>query len=428
MTNISWPRRKLLALAAIALLYVLLGVVFKLLVYEGVVPRMATVVEANDGNDTGPALDPKMVGERLAAAQSFVEQKNRRANGHIDLYWLAQNASFPGHDDTNSEAVSYYLLWTAQAKEKAAFDKELGFVEKSMVHPAGGYLQWRLTANDRVVTDGGNIASDADLRAIRALLIAEKQWNESEYTAMIDRLAKGLERAAITQDGLLAPYGGISGNKSWSANESWLSYGDFTVFRELALRRGHPWDTVYEKMKAATLGAQLQNGLYNSQLTQRREYGNNIDGNGYSINSMWMMIRNAESNDSALVASAARSLAFYRRQFGLNAELDPLYDSGGNALSPGDAPWVYALVGRAAVALGDREFADAMVGRLLEHQVVTCNSSLYGAFPEGGDATLRVGQFTMQESILTLQDWLRSRGERLPQDAVAGSKAACISS
>jgi endo-1,4-beta-D-glucanase Y len=428
MTKISWPRKKLLAIAAIALLYIILGATFKLLVDEGVIPRMATVVEANARNDTGPALDPHMVSERLAAAQSFFEQKVRRANGHIDLYWLAQNASFPGHDNTNSEAVSYYLLWTAQAKEKEAFDKELEFVQKKMVHPIGGYLQWRLTANDRIVTDGGNIASDADLRAIRALLIAEQQWGDGKYTAMIGQLARGLERSAITKDNLLAPYGGMSGDSPWAANESYLSYSDFAVFKELEQRRGNPWGTVYEKMKAATLGAQLQNGLYNSQLTQQRKYGNSIDGSGYSINSMWMMIRNAESNDSALVASAAKSLAFYKQQYGLNAELDPLYDSDGNALSPGDAPWVYALVGRAAVALGDTEFADAMVARLLEHQVTTCNSSLFGAIPEGSDSTLRVGQFTMQESILTLQAWLQSREERLPQAAAASNKAACVSS
>jgi len=45
----------------------------------------------------------------------------------------------------------------------------------------------------------------------------------------------------VTKEGYLAPYGGVSGeNATWTANEVWLSYSDFTVFRALAERRELP--------------------------------------------------------------------------------------------------------------------------------------------------------------------------------------------
>ncbi|HLP79477.1 MAG TPA: hypothetical protein VK158_02500, partial [Acidobacteriota bacterium] len=159
-------------------------------------------------------------------------------------------------------------------------------------------------------------------------------------------------------------------------------------------------------MKDAVLGAQIQNGLYNSMLTQSRHYGNGIDAGGYSINSLWIMVRNAESGDLQLMESANKSLQFYRNKMVIDSELYAQYDSTGNPLSPTDTPWVYALVARAAIALNDREFSDLMIEKLLEHQNLDSQSWLYGSFPEGYAQDTRVGQFTMQESILSLQDYI----------------------
>jgi endo-1,4-beta-D-glucanase Y len=273
-----------------------------------------------------------------------------------------------------------------------------------MIYPKVGYMMWRLTSNDSVIGDGSNIASDADLRTIKALLIAERQWRDSKYTEMIDQLASGIKKVAITKDNYLAPYGGVSGQTAtWTANEVWLSYTDFTVLNELSNRFGPPWTIVYVNMKKASLKAQLVNGLYNSMLTESRQYGNGIDAGGYSINSMWMMVRNAESSDKELMQAANKSLQFYKNKYQVDGELYATYGSNGDALSPADTPWVYALVGRAAIALDDKEFSDQMIKKLIEKQINNSSSQFFGAFPEDYKNKTRVGQFTMQESILTMQ-------------------------
>jgi endo-1,4-beta-D-glucanase Y len=407
MSKIQWPREKLAFLFGIIFFYVVVAAALIFASSTGAIQKSSQKFLQDNSTAQIPTY---LIQPNLQAAESFLQGNLVKSNGHIDLYMTTSQNQTLQDNNTNSEAISYYLLWTAQANDKKDFDKALSFVQLHMAQPKFGYLMWKLQANDTVVNDGSNIASDADLRAIKALLIAEKQWNDPTYTAMINQLAAGLERVAVTSDGYLAPYGGASGDTStWSAKEVYLSYSDFTVFQELAKIRGESWTSIYDKMKAASLKAQLANGLYNSMLTESRQYGNGIDGGAYSINSMWMMVRNAESGDPDLMQSASKSLQFYKDKFTVDAALYASYSSNGDALSPSETPWAYALVGRAAIALNDKPFSQAMIQKLLSLQVLDSTLPIFGAFPEYYGQQVRVGQFTMQESILTMQDYMKMK-------------------
>lgn len=412
MSRGFWPKGKLFLLVSIVGLYIIFGISFKFLASAGLIDKSPAKLMDAGGSDSVPEAQPKSVAANLESAQHFFAKNFLKNGGHVDLsIKVLQNRTLRDNR-TNSEAVSYYLLWKAHDKDKAAFDSGLEYLKSKMAHPSYGYMMWRLEADDGVVDDGSNMAADADLRAIKALMIAEKQWGDKEYTQLVNQLAAGLEKLAITKDGLLAPYAGVSGETSiWKAEEVWLSYSDFIVFKELSKRRGEPWTSLNSKMKNAVLKAQIANGLYNSMLTERREYGNGIDGGGYSINSMWIMVRSAESDDHELRASANKSLQFYRQKFQQDAELYSMYSSNGDAMSPSDTPWVYALVGRAAIALGDEAFSEQMINKLFEHQETNSKSDYFGAFLEGYENERLISQFTMQESILTIQDFLKSKNQ-----------------
>jgi len=439
----KYPKIKIYVLGGIVLLYIILGIVFRTTMLDKVIPNSLGSVEANVAADMivqNSTLNTSSdVQSHLDAAVSFFKNDFVKSSGHIDLYIpmiersnpdtqpnvdantnvanpsnISSNLSLPEglYDNrTNSEAISYYLLWAANANDSQDFNTELQFLKSKMMQPNFGYIMWRLESNDTVKGDGSNDASDADLRVIKALMIAQDNWPYATYSDVIDNISSGLEKVAVTDDKYLAPYGGASGQTStWKANEVYLSYTDFTVLKELSLRYGDPWRSVYANMKAATLKAQIANGLYNSQLTIDRVYGNGIDGGGYGINSLWMMVRNAESNDPELMASANKSLQFYKSKFIVDGELYGMYGSNGDALSPTDTPWAYALAGRAAIELNDPDFAKQMIAKLLEHQVNDNASLYYGAFPEDYKSSKRIGQFTMQESILTMQDYLKKYG------------------
>lgn len=393
-------------LALILVSYGALALLFQGLLAADVLTKMSMDQEA-EAPERAPEFFDSDVLFRLEASQQFLEEWMVRPNGHVELYHAVSGTGDTVRQ-TNSEAISYYLLWTAQAERKADFDRSLNFMEENMLHPDIGYMMWRLEENGSVQGDGSNIASDADLRAIKALLLAEERWGDARYTEIIDTLSEGLERTAVTEDEFLAPYGGASGEDStWVADEVWLSYVDFTVLRALEERRGEPWGEIYDNMKEAVLGAQIHNGLYNPQLTADREYGNGLDAGAYSINSLWVMVRNAESGDEELMDSAREGLAFYKSKYREEGTLHQGYDSSGNVAVRGESPWAYALVGRAAINLGDLEFAEKMVDELLTFQNVL-EERWYGAILEGEGKERRASQFTIQESILTLQDYKQS--------------------
>ena len=401
---------KMLVLIGLLFVYLALGGVFLVLVNVGVLHKMpGEPPPVDEGTDSGPVpkrIDPS---ESLGSAIAYVDANLKRPNGHIELYkkfYRGQNITW--HNHTNSEAISYYLQIAAQQGNKTAFDSELQFMLDNMMHPTGGYIMWRLDDTGYADQEGQNIAPDAELRALHALYVAKDRWGDQKYDAAINRIATALERVAIDENNVLVAYGGMSGEKPWRAPESYLAYSDFQVYERLANTRGGVWVDVNKKMREITLESQIWNGLYNTvYFTDGRAggpYGNHIDGGVYSINSLWIMVRFAESNDDELKASAQKSLDFYIQKYKQDGAIYVAYTSSGEIANQAQSPWAYALVGRAASALGDDSFAMIMERRMRDFQDLDSESPSYGAFIEGAVGDERVGQFTMQEAILTLQE------------------------
>jgi hypothetical protein len=408
MSRMIWPRGKMLFLLSILVLWLLIGVSVKMLVIAGFIAPLPPTPVIEQFTDQELSL-AELTGKgsvSMDSAYSFLKSRIVRPDGHVNLVFPI-NSSRNNFDDsnyTNSEAVSYFMLISATMNDRSSFDTALNFATTRMAHPDFGYLMWRLNDKDVAVGNDRNIASDADLRAISALAIARQSWPSGDYSSATKSLAKSMERVAITPDFYFAPYGGVRDGALWTADEVWLSYSDFNAFRFLSKEYGNPWTRVYDNMKSATLKSQLPSGLYNSVLASDRKTFSSLDGNNsYSINSLWVMVRASESQDKDLIDSSRKSLAVYKRNFVSHGRIVTSYDSLGNPLSRDESPWAYALVARAAINLGDEDFARSMIDKLLSYQDDDSASSSFGAFIEGSEGNLRSTQFTQQESLLTLQ-------------------------
>lgn len=394
-------KNKIILLSLIIFSYALIAVAIKLLTFYGYIETLPPMPHSNE-NFSQKNLDKVIL--KLQNAQDFFNNNFVNNNKHIDLYYIPNSSRIhlKNTGETNSEAVSYYLLWNAQSRYKSDFDEALDYLRNYMI-TSNGYLRWRLEGDEIAINDGSNIASDADLRAIKAILIAERQWKDKKYTELLDKMINGLEQMSISNN-YFVPYAGIHNNTIWKADDVWLSYSDFEAFRILSIRKGEPWIKVYNNMKKAVISSQTPSGLYNSHLSGNNVYSNFLEKK-YSINSMWVMVRAAESGDLELQDSARKSLDFYKARYIESKKLYTGYEPDGTSTNE-ESPWVYALVGRAAIALGDKEFADILIDKLLESQINDKSSLLYGAIPEGSKEDPVVTQFTMQESILTLQAYI----------------------
>lgn len=394
--------KKVLILVVILGLWFLFGIGIRIAVEFGYLSMIPPYASDLKFDEEEPVNNTGQVVFRLNAAEEFVYNQLSEDDRHIKLNYLYLNESydidFPNR--TNSEAMSYYLLWNSKARNKEEFDKALDYVIENMLNDEYNYLMWRIEANRSIVGDGSNIASDADLRVIKALYLAESTWGDERYSEIIDTLEEGLEDMAVF-DGYFLPYAGIRNGEIWRADEVWISYSNFEVFRDLSFEYGEPWKKVYFNMKQAVLDSQLEIGLFNPVL-KNGEFSNSLE-EGYSINSLWIMVRAAESNDRDLIKAAEKSLEFYKTKYIENERLTTAYTFEGNEIG-GESPWVYALVGRAAINLGERDFSQAMIDELFEIQIKDPESELFGAFPEGNPEY--ISQFTMQEIILTLSDYV----------------------
>jgi hypothetical protein len=156
-------------------------------------------------------------------------------------------------------------------------------------------------------------------------------------------------------------------------------------------------------MRDITLAAQLDNGLYQSVYSDGK-YSTHIDGDVFSINSLWIMTRFAESGDKELMKSAKKSLAFYQDQYAKESKIYTAYNRDDTVAQQGESAWNYALIARSANLLGEKSFAQLMERRMLNFQDMDNSSATYGAFIEGSLGGEVIGQFTLQESILTLQE------------------------
>src|SRR3989338_4105220 len=123
------PLAKKAIISSLLLLYIIAGLTFHTLVKKGIISKKNLPIKDAAGEIV--ELMPKGVLQRLTLAQEFVNTKLTEPTGHVKLYYLANKSSvYEKQNSTNSEAMSYYLLWTAQAKDKNAFDRALNYIEK----------------------------------------------------------------------------------------------------------------------------------------------------------------------------------------------------------------------------------------------------------------------------------------------------------
>ena len=117
-----------------------------------------------------------------------------RGGGAIERFlngYVQSDGRVVRHDqggDTVSEGQSYALLLTAATGRAAQFARVWGWTRSHLQRP-DGLLQWRW-ANGHVV--GHEPATDADLDAARALLVAAGRFHRPAYRAAALRIGRGI--------------------------------------------------------------------------------------------------------------------------------------------------------------------------------------------------------------------------------------------
>jgi len=293
--------------------------------------------------------------------------------------------------DTVSEGQAYAMLVAVGLDDADTFARAWGWARDNLQRP-DGLLSWRW-ADGRVVDESS--ASDADLDAARALVLAGEQFGRPEYTAAgldLGRAVLDLETVP-TAAGRILTAGQWATTEPYAYNPSYASPGATAV---LAAASGDPrWTELAEGSRAVT-AALLSQAPLPPDWAQVRADGTveampGAMGRGQSVrygyDATRTPIRFAESCDPADRALAAAVVEPLDRG-GDSAELD----LGGSPVAPGES--VVAAAGQAAAvaAAGD-------AGRAVE-ELVDADHLAQSAPSYYGAAWAALGRFMLTDDVL----------------------------
>ena len=150
---------------------------------------------------------------------------------------------FDDPDYTVSEGIAYGMLISvymdnALNNTRADFDGMWAYYKK--FRNASGVMDWKVDGFSTVVATGG--ASDAELDAAVALLMAHKQWGEDSYLADALELISIIKEHEVTPEGILLP-----GDQWNTLNPSYYSWAGFELFAAVDPANADFWLNVRDK-------------------------------------------------------------------------------------------------------------------------------------------------------------------------------------
>jgi len=265
--------------------------------------------------------------------------------------------------DTVSEGQAYGMLIALSVNDERTFDSIWNWTEKHL-QKSNGLLAWRWQ-NGTVVDP--TPASDADLDAARALVIAGKQFDRPDLTAAGKRLATAIVDTLTVQTSL----GRILLPGPWAATNPHSynpSYASPVAFAQLGDATGDSrWAELAAGSRAVTTKL-LDVAALPSDWAQVSDDGTVAVIPGptgtsgavtYGYDAARTALRFAESCSPADVAVAARIAPTLTRSTALAAVLD----LGGAPQTSDKSPLAYAARAAASAANGDDAAAGADLSR-----------------------------------------------------------------
>ncbi|WP_069711578.1 glycosyl hydrolase family 8 [Curtobacterium sp. ER1/6] len=266
--------------------------------------------------------------------------------------------------DTVSEGQAYGLLIAYANDDRETFDRIWSWTQRHLLTD-DGLLAWRWTPDDGVADEQS--ASDADLDAARALVLAGEHWRDERLTTAGTTMAAAIldHETAQTDLGTILLPGPWADTEPYRYN---ASYASPAAFRILERATGDRRWTALEEGSTAATAAVLEGSDLPSDWSQVHADGtvDAMPATGdqgsvvYGWEAMRLPLRYAEAcsaDDRALAGSIAPTL---RRTTQLAAQLD----LGGTAVTGDTSGLAYAARAAAEHAAGSTSAATADLRRM----------------------------------------------------------------
>ncbi|MCL8025417.1 glycosyl hydrolase family 8 [Nocardioides bruguierae] len=247
------------------------------------------VLTAGD-DDAGPAPASSTATDAPTAAEVFLDD------------YVDDDGRVVRHDqggDTVSEGQAYAMLVAVGTDDRDTFDAVWSWTQEHLVRADDGLLAWRWA--DGAVADPSS-ASDADLDAARALVLAGRLWGDDGYT----QAGVSLGQAILDHETVSTPAGLVLVAGQWATSSApyWFnpSYVSPAATQVLASVDDDPRWTQLEEGSAQAVRAATVDGQLTPDWAQVDDSGNAWptsapDGSApvFSYDAARTIVRNAES-------------------------------------------------------------------------------------------------------------------------------------
>lgn len=179
------------------------------------------------------------------AADAYMEWYSRYVrpcnDGTIKVRW-------DGESDAVSEGIAYGMIIAAYAGDKELLDGLWGFYKKNANN--NGLMNWRVSGCENSSASGTGAATDAEVDAAMALIIAEYQWPDIntpyDYTAEATDLITNIKDHEVQSSSAPGPYQLLPGD-SWGStgntcrNPSYIPIGYLKSYGEFVSSQSNFW-------------------------------------------------------------------------------------------------------------------------------------------------------------------------------------------
>lgn len=321
---------------------------------------VAVVIVVSGGRTVAPAPGPAPIDSRTRAAVERFLDRYMDANGRVVRRGEEEGGS-------GSAGQAYAMLAAVAVGDRRRFDLAWTWARKNLRRP-DGLLASRWAAGD--VTDD-EAASDADLDAARALVLAAERFEEPDYLTEVMRIAPNIliqETVKIGDERVLvagpwARWGGAP----YPVNPSYFSPRAFgTLAKATDNGRFSELNRTSVRLVDALTGDPLPlvpdwalvNAAGEPRAARRK---GTTDPVRHGLDAARLPIRYGEACDEEKRALAARLLPFYQRR--VDDGLARGYGLDGSVIDPVEHAMPLVAAAGAAHAAGDEQLRDAYLER-----------------------------------------------------------------
>jgi uncharacterized repeat protein (TIGR02543 family) len=253
---------------------------------------------------------------------------------------------FDNSAETVSEGIAYGMLLSAYAGDKTLFDGLWKYYNS--YKNGNGVMNWKINGCNNTKETGG--ATDAELDAAMALIIAAKQWPSGTYQADAKALIKIIKNKEMTNDGQTIN-GDQWGMQNTCRNPSYFSPAYYAQFAKVDTDNATFWSTtaINAANSVLTANRNATTGLVSNWCTNtgtESTCGNTGGGaNGYGADACrnpWRMAVDYLWHGNAASTAAKDINAKLAAFVGNKKMVGPITDRGGQMPAPGNGgnpPW-----------------------------------------------------------------------------------------